>query len=289
MSGNGISASFRVESPLCLEDCILSEMICLKCKNSFVEKIFHCERGHSICSKCFRLERYPVDNTGQNRMLWRLSVDMLCRICGAYHKASRTHHLERIMSMLTYPCKFFGRGCQRRIALKKLKNHEEECEAFKLRCPLHLNFNCPFVGTKVQTVFHCQLFHGYYIFVGDTIFKHTFLPGVETKFSSSSTNIVIQTNWLYYYHCTLFKCIIQLCSAYVRLRITQLGPPSEKEFIHTSVIKFYSSDEELVETFRHKCSFAEDENEDWLKVSLQVLRRSRYFKIEFVEEFNAFY
>lgn len=98
----------------------------------------------------------------------------LCKNCGSSRSGTRTYHLERIFNTLTFPCKYFGNGCQKRFRLDKLEQHEEECQTFKMACPMRENHNCAFLGTKPQILFHCQIAHGPLTFVGGKYFKVKF-------------------------------------------------------------------------------------------------------------------
>ncbi|KAL1501084.1 hypothetical protein ABEB36_006477 [Hypothenemus hampei] len=115
-----------------LDDALLAEMSCVDCKKLLIPPIYHCERGHTSCAFCH----------GRNK---------LCKYCGSKNGKYRSYHVEKILNVLTSPCKHARHVCTKRFPLKKLTQHEEECTRFKMPCPFK-EAPCNFTGRQDKVV-----------------------------------------------------------------------------------------------------------------------------------------
>ncbi|CAG9772684.1 unnamed protein product [Ceutorhynchus assimilis] len=216
----------------------------------------------------------------------------ICKSCGSISKGNRSHHLERIIDLLTYPCKYFEKGCRRRFKLEKLSQHENECQTVKFECPLRVGNRCAFIGTKRQIVFHCQLVHSYFTFVGEKRFKQQIL---HNSFIEKAPSILrtFQSSYLYNHKDILFQGTIEQVPGNIKVKMCRISLPSEIEEAFDFILTLFNFNNESVISYRKPCSVIDGHYTNSIKngsvqISLEILKCCRYFTIDFVAAADYF-
>jgi len=265
-----------------VESLIKNELRCPKCRDPMHPPIHHCEKGHSYCNLCYK-------------------SDYDCMLCGSKCSGGRTHHLERIVTLFSYPCKYFNKGCRRTCKIQNLRAHEKGCQTFKIKCPFGLLDDCLYIGNRQQTVFHCQLTHTSKTFVGNE--KLRFCP--SKLFVEKITNIqeIMEKNRLLQNEDTLYQSIYVLClddiifvvMCYFNLKnikilTYRITSPYELSDEYEFVITFFpgnGTDDKQV--LREKCeNIGDSEYSDSLEfnkknviIDFNLLKSCQYFDVKF--------
>lgn len=96
---------------------VIKEFECPICEDYMVKKIALCRAGHNLCFEC--------KNKLQNSS---------CPVCRADIYEGRNFTLEKIMSVMTLPCR--NKGCTAKLKAENIKSHEETCSFGKQKCML---------------------------------------------------------------------------------------------------------------------------------------------------------
>lgn len=169
---------------------------------------------------------------------------------------------------------------------------------------------CSFIGTKKQIVFHCQLAHGHFTFVGEKRFKVIFVLNkrqhcwlilfqqriLHTSFFNKSNSLYqsseiapFQSFYVYYVNDTLFQGLVQLEFSSIKVGMCRISPPSEMDDSYGFVMKLFDFYDNMLESFHKQCCVSDGckevamTKENYLEISFGALKRCRYFTIEFIE------
>ncbi|KAJ8921086.1 hypothetical protein NQ315_015883 [Exocentrus adspersus] len=118
---------------------LLKSFECPICTKYIVPPIRQCCNGHSICQKCFD----------------KISI---CALCRGRKVEGRALVLERISSLLTFPCAYAEDGCDFRGPGDNIALHQSICAFSSVMCPLRF-YECSWRGEKADVVVHCQTVH----------------------------------------------------------------------------------------------------------------------------------
>lgn len=120
--------------------CVVKELECPVCMEYMTAAICMCQCGHSICKNC-------RDNKNITK----------CPICEADFVSNRNIALERISSLIKYPC----RNCNLLFEANEIDEHEKYCE-IKVRCPLEF-MKCTFQKSYGFIQEHITKYHKNYL------------------------------------------------------------------------------------------------------------------------------
>ncbi|XP_050296693.1 uncharacterized protein LOC126736405 isoform X2 [Anthonomus grandis grandis] len=255
-----------------LEDALIDELKCPYCYQSMFKPIYHCARGHSLCSNCYEEAK-------------------ICKSCGSFINGNRSYHLERISELVTYHCKYFGDGCQKRFAYDKLKQHENECQTMTFKCPLRYGSECKFIGNKKQILFHCQLVHADFTFVSTNSFEQRMLyePVFSKYLKRVNNKTTFQNFYLYYTNDVLFQGVVRLTSTHIIIRMYRVSPPSETDLRYNFLVKLYDLDDNLLALYQEDCLVTDGWEDLTLdergsaEIHLKMFRCCTSFTVEFSE------
>lgn len=90
-------------------------MYCPVCFKPFLQQIYQCVNGHSVCSNC------------------KPNI-LRCPVCFARLTGTRNFTLEAVIAEKYFACKNAEVGCGLHLKLKNLRDHEEECDFRKMIC-----------------------------------------------------------------------------------------------------------------------------------------------------------
>lgn len=173
-------------------------------------------------------------------------------LCGGDFTGGRTHHLERIVALYDYPCKYSYKGCKKKSKIHKLKGHEEWCQKFKIDCPFWFETGCRNVANRQQTVFHCQLAHSLNTFVGTGQVKFHItdsfveeMPKIQKKLHKVSLRE--QDNMFRtYLVCVddiLFQVVLKFETKTLMVHVHRISSPSEVHDPYELIVCFYNNDQ----------------------------------------------
>lgn len=120
---------------------VVKELECPVCLQYMTGAISLCESGHSICKNC--RDGLPISK---------------CPLCSKEFVAERNLALEKISSIIKYPC----RNCRKLFEFKDIEPHEKSCEYGCFRCPLYF-LQCGWQKKITLMKEHIKCIHKKYI------------------------------------------------------------------------------------------------------------------------------
>ena len=122
---------------------LLKELECPICLEYMTSPIKMCENGHNICDSCG-------------------SQVLRCSLCKGGFTKARNFTLERIASVVTYPCKNRENGCKMALKMENIICHNLECVYQSRDCPFRKlsGLNCPWTGILSAIKNHVKSEHG---------------------------------------------------------------------------------------------------------------------------------
>jgi hypothetical protein len=91
--------------------------------------------------------------------------------------------LENIARRLKYPCAYRQKGCLDLLSVEHIAEHQAGCEYGKIKCPFHVNWNCPWKGFKSDLKEHAKTTHTGCYFEEPTLRSSLFWDRILTVLS----------------------------------------------------------------------------------------------------------
>nr|CAH7747527.1 unnamed protein product [Callosobruchus chinensis] len=122
-----------------LEKDIVKKFVCPTCSRHIHPPIKQCMAGHIYCSICF---------------------DMLnkCWLCPAPKAEIRCCTLDKLHSLLNFPCKGYRKGCTFTGKLPVVDDHQKSCKYTAVSCPAR-GTDCSWVGNGPEIIPHLSEDH----------------------------------------------------------------------------------------------------------------------------------
>lgn len=133
MATDTTSESSKIEN----ED-ILSQLECPVCYDYICPPIRQCEKGHLLCKDCF--PKCPK-----------------CPTCRSNMSEERNFAIEKVASLLNYPCRFHTLGCKDTNKFPEKEEHEKNCKYVQINCPFHMK--CKYFGSLFEIEKHLKMVH----------------------------------------------------------------------------------------------------------------------------------
>ncbi|PSN54349.1 hypothetical protein C0J52_16043 [Blattella germanica] len=105
-----------------------------------VPPITQCINGHNICNDC-----KPMVNK--------------CPTCMCEFSTVRNRTAEKLSSKVKRPCKYSSSGCEEKLSLDELAEHERACCFGHYLCPFHIAGSCNWEGFFGAIKQHVQMSH----------------------------------------------------------------------------------------------------------------------------------
>lgn len=190
---------------------------CPICYNLAQPSIRTWVEGHFVCSEC--LEK----------------IDDRCPICRGPFGTHKNLMLDRLTSLLNYPCLYSFGGCDASGGLVDILEHEKKCLFRPCICPYH-NFNCEWKGNSAALLTHLQAQHSELSFTKSTKLA---IVLIHTNFPSPQL-------WMIMLYCHRFYFLITICKRKEGLRdqlnvIIQLLGSEVQSRVFKFVMTFKSS------------------------------------------------
>lgn len=138
---------------------------CPVCKQFMDASIHLCSKGHSVCTMCFQ-------QFGD------------CRICGEKFTEARNWILEKLATVIHYPCKYKEKGCDVNLTVDKLKEHENECSYSDEGYYNCWYSTCGFSGRLNKMEDHCNSRHS--ICLDNLVFRYSYKPTLREPLTTTT-------------------------------------------------------------------------------------------------------
>ncbi|XP_050296694.1 uncharacterized protein LOC126736405 isoform X3 [Anthonomus grandis grandis] len=242
-----------------LEDALIDELKCPYCYQSMFKPIYHCARGHSLCSNCYEegcQKRFAYDKLKQHEnecqtMTFKcpLRYGSECKFIG--NKKQILFHCQLVHADFTFvstnsfedvPNKFIHADC-----VKGLRQ----------------------IDRKEQRMLYEPVFSKY-------------LKRVNNK-------TTFQNFYLYYTNDVLFQGVVRLTSTHIIIRMYRVSPPSETDLRYNFLVKLYDLDDNLLALYQEDCLVTDGWEDLTLdergsaEIHLKMFRCCTSFTVEFSE------
>lgn len=129
---------------------LLSELKCKQCSKFLsVLPVYYCSAVGNICGRCISTVDWMISNGTLERAV-------------AY---------EAVAKFLIFPCINYDNGCQDKLRVDEVEQHEKTCKAVPLPCPFNIqlgstSLKCEWQGTGANVSSHLHAEHKDYLQVG---------------------------------------------------------------------------------------------------------------------------
>jgi len=153
-----------------LDEDLMKDLECPVCMEYMVPPIKLCTNGHNICKKCRERVQF-------------------CPTCRAEFLETRNVVLENIARRQRYPCVNRQSGCLEVFSVEHIAEHRTVCVFGKIRCPVHFNTKCSWIGLKNDVKEHVKAAHKYslWIFEASSLFFYPLVPCLAILFCFGET------------------------------------------------------------------------------------------------------
>ncbi|KAB0792129.1 hypothetical protein PPYR_14090 [Photinus pyralis] len=133
---------------------LLEELKCKQCSKFLsVLPIYYCSAVGNICGRCVSTVDWMISNGTLERAV-------------AY---------EAVAKFLIFPCANYSNGCQQKLRVDEVEQHEKMCAAVPVRCPFNVelgitSLKCDWKGTAVTVSAHLNTEHKDALQVGLPVF-----------------------------------------------------------------------------------------------------------------------
>jgi len=224
-----------------LDEVLLTELKCPRCKTYMVPPIKLCNNGHSVCNKC--------TETWAN-----------CPKCRCYGFSEiRNVALENIVSRQMYPCANRKSGCPDSFPIGHIPKHQVGCLYGEIKCPFQTNGKCSLKCLKSDMKDHLEKEH-----VGSLEEISTLRSDL---FEDTSVRVLSCFGELFVHHQRKkedgkFYWVVQLIgtsneASKYKCEFTLLAAKGIEQISNTFLVRSYS--EEWEESFNSGKSFCLDE------------------------------
>nr|CAH7747526.1 unnamed protein product [Callosobruchus chinensis] len=117
-----------------LEKDIVKKFVCPTCFHHIRPPIKQCMAGHIYCSNCF-------------------NILIKCWLCPAPKSNIRCSTLDKLHSLLNFPCKGYRKGCTFTGKSSVIDDHEKSCKYTAVSCPAR-GTGCSWVGNVSEIIPH---------------------------------------------------------------------------------------------------------------------------------------
>ncbi|XP_058794290.1 E3 ubiquitin-protein ligase SIAH2-like [Phymastichus coffea] len=114
-----------------LNESLIRMYSCRMCPNFALPEVHECSSGHLICNECWLLSSHCALCVDKNS-----DENTRCSDSGTFR---RIYGLEKIASLLLFPCRWRDRGCFESFGPRAWRDHVDSCRHTKIQLTSHIS------------------------------------------------------------------------------------------------------------------------------------------------------